>query len=301
MCSATGFILYIVQQEMISIKKLHDIGIVYIQDLFDETGKRLTLNELNMQYNMNVNFLEYYSVMSAIPRQWIDKMVCKNTNVSYNLVSDVQEKINEKIMKLSSRQLYWAEIELISKQPTAIQHWIDEFPFLHDNDFAEYFMLANRVGNIKIQSFQFKILHRIFPCNQLLKRWKIKDNDKCTCGAVDTLEHYFYYCTHTHRIWNELTEWFASISEANIPLYVTDVILGMPYRKSQDDLMTLMNLIVVYTKWFIYQCKKNDNTFISFKRLLSYVRQELLIEIELLVRKNKKPSMLWYNIIEPKH
>ena len=46
-----------------------------------------------------------------------------------------------------------------------------------------------------LQSLQFKIIHRYFPCNYRLHLWNIVEDSKCTyCNIVDTLNHYFAEC-----------------------------------------------------------------------------------------------------------
>ncbi len=48
----------------------------------------------------------------------------------------------------------------------------------------------------KIQSFQFRIIHRIIPCNQWLKNLTIKKCEQCNyCGETDDIPHLFLYCT----------------------------------------------------------------------------------------------------------
>ncbi len=44
-----------------------------------------------------------------------------------------------------------------------------------------------------IQSFQFRIIHRIIPCNQWLKNVMIKKSEQCNyCGDTDDSCHFFY-------------------------------------------------------------------------------------------------------------
>ena len=57
---------------------------------------------------------------------------------------------------------------------------------IEDNDDNDFFNL---------QSLQFKIIHRHFPCNYRLHLWNIVEDSKCTyCNVVDTLSHYFAEC-----------------------------------------------------------------------------------------------------------
>ena len=58
----------------------------------------------------------------------------------YNYITNTKTKV-----------VYWDLINTIVKQPTAIQHWIEEFPFLHDNDFDDFFLIAHKNSEVKLQ------------------------------------------------------------------------------------------------------------------------------------------------------
>ena len=71
--------------------------------------------------------------------------------------------------------------------------------------FVNIFLLAHKTGDVKLQSFQNKVLNRICICNNMLTKWGITDSVMCDYyNDIDTLEHYFFYweqyndiCHHT--------------------------------------------------------------------------------------------------------
>ena len=121
--------------------------------------------------------------------------------------------------------------------------------------FINYFTLAHKVGDVKLQTFQYKILNRIFPCNYMLYKWNIMESNKCACGEVDTIEHYFFYCSESQTIWKFITQWMNEIFNVNIPLKIVNVILGIPYIKTHDDVLNILNYLILHGKWYIYWCK----------------------------------------------
>ena len=262
-----------------------DNGVLCIQDLLGEGGKFLTLAEVNKRYNVKAHFLEYLGIVKAIPKPWLES-VRRNINVTARLkhVDNVISVNYDRTTALTSKQVYWCLINDIVKQPTAIQHWIEEFPFLHDNDFDEFFTLAHKNGEVKLQSFQYKILHRIFPCRYMLNKWKIKDSNKCECREIDTIEHYFFYCRESKRLWNCITEWFDNIYQVKIPLKIVNVMMGIPHRQSQDQVLNILNFTILHGKWFIYCCKRNYTKVVprSFK---TYMKRVFHIQICLMLRK----------------
>ena len=236
---------------------------------------------------MDVNFLEYLSLVKAIPKAWLKRIV-NNDCDCVSQVSNVMDKLKNNVMKLKSKKIYWKYLEKIVRQPSAIQHWISEFPFFHDNDFAEIFSNAYNTGDVKLQSFQYKILNRIFACNYMLNKWGIANSAKCTyCEDIDTLEHYFYYCEHCQEFWKGITQWFAVVYQVNIPLKIVDILMGISHRRTQDDTLAKLNFVVLQGKWYIYTCKKESKalTFVGFKKYFKYC---LKIEKEVSVRKNEE-------------
>jgi hypothetical protein len=158
---------------------------------------------------------------------------------------------------LCSKRVSLMLIERIKSPPTSIEKWIEKFSFLNDNDFKQYFTLAHKaVQDTKLQSFQYKILNRILPCNESLHKMKLKLSSKCdTCKETETLEHLLYLCKETKLFWKYLVNWMDS---------------GL-YKY----------FIIMHAKWFIYRSKlKQENIFLmSFLTNLKYhVQIEHLIE-----------------------
>ena len=55
---------------------------------------------------------------------------------------------------------------------------------------------------IKLKEFNFKVLHKILPCNENLKRWRIKASDECdVCGLPQTIEHLLLTCRYVTPLW----------------------------------------------------------------------------------------------------
>ena len=54
---------------------------------------------------------------------------------------------------------------------------------------------------------QWKILHKIYPCNKYLHQIKLSESELCiVCNNVDALEHFFGECTIIKRLWSEVEQ-----------------------------------------------------------------------------------------------
>ena len=72
-----------------------------------------------------------------------------------------------------------------------------------ENAYSSTFYLLN---DIQLQSFQFKINHRIIFTNHLLMKCKLSETALCTfCnGAIEKIEHLFWECQYAKNIWISL-------------------------------------------------------------------------------------------------
>ena len=62
---------------------------------------------------------------------------------------------------------------------------------------------------IKLNRFNFKILHGILPCNSNLKKWKIRSVDVCdVCNQIQTIEHLLYGCFYVKPLWQRINAVF---------------------------------------------------------------------------------------------
>lgn len=111
---------------------------------------------------------------------------------------------------MSTKELY--KVLMIGKKRdvAARASWVKEF---EDYDWVDtdlcwkhWYSLPYTVSReVRLQSFQFRALHRIIPCNAYLQRIRIKDSKVCSfCDEWDDLVHFFYYCPATVDFWDSV-------------------------------------------------------------------------------------------------
>ena len=123
-----------------------------------------------------------------------------------------------------------------------------------------------------VQSLQYKINHRFYPCNYMLSIWFDNFDPLCSeCNEKDFLEHFFYHCPHVYNYWQDLQEWFYKNFQIKINLTKVDVLFGI-IKENEDDFINIMNYCILYSKWFIHIVKSHDeepvliNSLIVLKR-----------------------------------
>ncbi len=149
---------------MIFDKTWVDAGIQCIKDLKDDRGIMLTYDQFCAKYQVDINFMLFCSVISAIPR------VCKyNRNVAQSLnQAHLIERLCQSIK--ASRVAYTKLINQTVHFPIPIvKKWKLELddPLLEQNVISNSFMkLYAAIVSTKIQSY--RLAHKIIETNSKL-------------------------------------------------------------------------------------------------------------------------------------
>ena len=104
--------------------------------------------------------------------------------------------ITKDITIVNSKELYTHLILQKSKPPSAIETWVNIFPFLEQYNWKDIFNIPFKyVREPYLQSFQYKIINQILNTNKKLHTWKIEQSNKCDYfQSIDTIEHHLFYC-----------------------------------------------------------------------------------------------------------
>ncbi len=103
-----------------------------------------------------------------------------------------------------------------------------------------------------IQTFQYKITHRILACNEWLNNIKIKTCNTCSfCNDKDTISHFLIDC-NSKFFGKSWAKWWEAMTGFNIreESYIHESIL-FRFPGSRDDAIAI-NYCMLYTKYYIY-------------------------------------------------
>ena len=177
-----------------------------------------------------LNPLTYMGWSQAIPRQW--RVLAADG--SPPLTEEDREEavcINYRgktlaLWLVSCHHLY--ELALPYNKPTAQTRWEQE-----GVDFGERWIRIYRLPfevttSNRLQSLQYRILHRYFPTRRFLYSRTVIDDPFCDdCGLVDSLYHYFFECHEVRSFCNELIHKInAKLSRGQVTLTRPGVIFG---------------------------------------------------------------------------
>mgnify|MGYP000209167433 CR=1 FL=1 len=204
----------------------------------------LSKEGLEQRFKISCDYMFYNGLRAAIPRSWLDKIqAAKNEEIKCIVLDEnlpllvmLKNRLID-IKKATCSQLYSVEIEKIVQRPTCYFKWESEYYFANFEWDLINVIPYECTTETYLQSLQFKIIHRYFPCNYHLHLWKIIDSNRCTyCNATDTLSHYFAECEAVRTFWISLKAWFLRIFEFSINFTALDVLLGVTNAGKSNDI-----------------------------------------------------------------
>ena len=139
--------------------------IFFVNDLIDETGNFLPYEEFVRKFPVNTNILDFYGLLSAIPREW--KIKLKDCNK----LEDVSSSHITYLKKHLKVTKYFTNIQVEKLLPNSIksqQNWEEK---LHKNFSKEIWKeinlrTAKLTDDTSIRTFQYKINNRILYTNE---------------------------------------------------------------------------------------------------------------------------------------
>ena len=186
-------------------KEWNDNDLIHIQDILTDKGTFLSERNINTKYNIQLKTLEYNSLKCAIPSKW-KKLIKENSNGITDTIIDhdcklTYNKMTKQLMDVTTKEAYKMLLLKKGRRPTSKTKWSEtELLQIDKDDWPNIYESAfKRTTDTKLQTFQFKITHRILACKANLYTWKIEENDICNfCNSEKTtLEHHLVMCNET--------------------------------------------------------------------------------------------------------
>ncbi len=174
--------------------------------------------------------------------------------------------------------------------PTALNTWSEKFPNLFKeitlDDWKNIFTLSFiSTRETKVQSFQYRLLHRAIPCNVWLHNIKMRNNSICSyCDCEDSIHHFLIYCDKAKQFWRSWVKWWLRISGVNLGSLSSSkdndevaqcLLFGL---QGNSDVVLASNYCILNAKYYIYIQKLLHNNKIDFYNYLVQLKNKLQVE-----------------------
>lgn len=252
---------------------LTEKGCVYIADLLDQTCNFLSLEDFMAKFDIRMNWFDYVSLVSSVPRSWRLKLEHMEENPGAQ--DDLKTVQALKKTKKVCNYAYQIFVKKLNYKDKYKQHWQNLLGEITENEWVKYNVNAFRcTQSAKLQSFQFKVIHKILYTNSLLMRVGIVNDDRCVFCKTEkeTIMHLFINCPVIFTLWSRLIEWLKPFIDLS------------PYACNRCLLFGTLdndtaNWILLQTRFFIYSSSKKEDMTVNgiFSALKRYIALEFKV------------------------
>ena len=276
--------VFMVNQNLISLRpEFQSKGVNYINDLLDESGNLMGYLSFKKKFNIDLNFVDFYSLTHAIPRSWKNALFENSIKLNANLV--YQKVLTDLLaMEKVCRGTYWTLINMNTSERKINEKWgLCLNKTIEASSFNAYYSIPFTCTiEAKLRSFQYKILQRILPTKKFLKLCNITNDDLCSyCHKeVETIEHLFWRCHCVKIFWNQIASSLLPYIDLSFALNESCILLGTICESNKH----LINHVILLCKRYIY-INKFVSDKLSISAVLNIIRNVYEIEKNIVIRK----------------
>jgi hypothetical protein len=289
-----------INKQTVKWEKWREKGINIIHDIINESGNFLTQKEIEQRYGLKYDFLSFNALKDAIPLEW--RKILKTTKIPREAVSFQEDihikigKIDKNINIITNKDLYWILVRKKQIKPIFMEKLQQELG-IAEEEWAKILTIPKYIIHTKIQTFQYKSLFNLLPCNLYLNKIQRSDTDKCHfCNKEDNVAHYLFECPRVVPFWNSFMNWWNTMTNGATYLDKRSALTGFV---GKDPKLETLNACLLLAKWHIYKCNlKESQPF--FYNFLRDIKQHLEIEQDIAIRNNKtaKYNSRWQMVEE---
>ena len=247
------------------------IGIENLSCFFDNKSNTLmTFTTFMQTYNVKCNFLQYCSLLFAIPQEW-------KTMLKQECLLPSTEFMPLAIEKLTCKTSYNTLLNHQHLPPPTAEKRLIEHGFIFEERQKIYSLPFRVTNEVKLSVSQYKLVHNILYTNTILYKMKKKQQPDCPyCHDIDqTPFHLFVECALAKSFWNKFTKVVQRHMWKNIALEQNEIIHGV-FRHTSSSL-TLNHLIII-GKYFLYINVVHDAKRPQFTDFVTLVNEKMELE-----------------------
>ena len=271
-----------VDKHTIYCERLFQCGLWNVNDLYNN-GILVTYDEWQKRGAKTCDYMIWRGIVNAIPDEW--KLLLKSDVsvppimqtciIEYEKFHMDAHNVTEKDLKNLYRHQCLKKLK--DADYKAKCKYNAKFNIHDDFDWQNiYGMPFATVVENKIIEFQYKILYRIVPTNNLLyKMGKVQSTACDFCQMYpESIEHLFFECMEVKNFWLKLIDNFNVYLNTHIVITCKEVLLIV--NSHCEMINNCLNTLFLYGKKFIMICKL-QKTLPTMKMFVTYMDDKINI------------------------
>ena len=224
------------------IKKWIDAGLIRTKDVW-ENGSMIALEKVEEKTGSYAALILDYSAV----RTALQALVVRSRNLTLNTHTEPQTHM------LSAKSIRRLITQDKSSPPCSVRFWLNKYNYTITKEHWCVARISTREERLRL--LQWKILHNIYPTQILLHKMKIAETNRCSCGDVDYIEHFFWKCPKLDQFWTNVIRNITLITGENILLQEMDVLFGYHTENMKNVNVRTINHILLIAKMTISKYK----------------------------------------------
>jgi len=269
-------------------------GVTHLKHLVVESEYRfISWEEFVDTYNIKCTFLQFYSILCAIPREWrrLIKQGPDSRNADNGTDSDILTI--DSLATHTHRSIY----QRLSKESCDVP--IDRFAGW-DTDFnlkefvidetlwtRSYKRCFEWTQSSELRSFEYRFRLRILPSKKQLVKMGVVDDMSCNrCGnSTEDLKHIFWECEQVSNVWEKVTRWLNIIFSLNLGADPRVLLFGL-LDNIELEIPNVFWLCILLTKKLIWVTRCTERS-ISPKMCLLKIKETEMVEAKIATRNQR--------------
>ena len=278
------------QGALLSCQAAYNNDIRFIDDFLDRRGRWLSYESFKIKFPaLRIDPLTYIRWARAVPMEW-------KRMVEHSLPMQPDERngpgrieINGRLVPIElvkTKFYYWHYISDCT--PTAERRWQEQGIDFGDNWGNIYSIPFSVTSSTRLQSLQYRILHRFFPTRRYLCIRKVVQDPFCNdCGEIDAIQHFLIHCHEVRRFWDNLVGLINDKLPERHRLNLTDntVIFGSLTAKK------IVNFLILLAKQYIV-IQRAQECNVSLTGFRIFLQKMFLMERCIAVKRQKMELLL---------
>ena len=246
-------------------------NILYVKDLFDNTGEMKSENDILTILVNKRNWIAEYSQIKKMLKPFIRQFDTSNAQYIY-IKKNWTLLDNDKVHTLTLKKSNFYYCILIGKK--SIKNYMEnvwEREFEANLDWKNIY--TNQIWKTvdkKLAEFNYKLLTNIICTRSLIAKWNKNINTQCQhCGERQTIKHLLFECRRVGVIWIHIGQIL------NLNIRYKHIVVG---NKVENTFIKNRNLLISYIAYGIYKfwimCENNKLNFTQ-SNLIDFIRKDL--------------------------
>jgi len=229
-----------------------------------------------------MNFLQFYQVISAIPKYLVIKArntePLENELYTKNFVQ-LDDSTQLPLDNAKTRDFYgWLNRKIRKAHQTGPMNWNCKTR-LDESAWKKIFTsLKSICKETKLKEFPFKLSHRIVVTKKKLHRYGIKADDECLyCGEKESIDHTFLNCRFVRIFVTNVIDWFNAVNNSEFAPTIEQKLFGITSDPYEKGILKKFNCTILLMKYYIHTSKMHNQAIhhsVFVNKVLSKYRIE---------------------------